>query len=144
MQGNPESRKSFARGIGNFGLWNLEFNSWNLELNPEIRNPAAFGIRNPSTIEKESGIVSGVQNPQRGIQDRRLSWFTWGEMSITLGSLSNDVSERRKSAGSGLFSFLDDGFAKIFSQIDLVRVKKPKNTNLYRQGILEEKGLTSG
>ena len=76
MQGNPESRKSFARGIGNFGLWNLEFNSWNLELSPEIRNPAAFGIRNPSTIEKESEIVSGVQNPQRGIQDRRLSWFT--------------------------------------------------------------------
>ena len=60
-------------------------------------------------------------------------------MNKTLGSLSNDVFERRKSAGSGLLSFLDDGFAKIFSQIALVRVKKLSNTNLYRQSILRGK-----
>ena len=44
-------------------------------------------------------------------------------------SLSNDVFERRTSTGSGPFSFLDDGFAQIFSQIVSIRVKKLSNTN---------------
>ena len=85
MQGNPESRKSFARGIGNFGLWNLEFNSWNLELSPEIRNPAAFGIRNPSSIDKESGIQyaeSRIHSVNPGSKTF-LDYLIWGEMSKT-------------------------------------------------------------
>ena len=46
-----------------------------------------------------------------------------------LGSLSNNVFERRTSTGSGLFSFFDGGFAQIFSQIASITVKKLKNTN---------------
>ena len=51
-----QSGKSFARGFRNFGLWILEFNSWIPELSPGIRNPAAIGIHNPSSTDKESGI----------------------------------------------------------------------------------------
>ena len=47
----------------------------------------------------------------------------------TLGSLSNNVFERRTSTGSGLFSFFDGGFAQIFSQIASITVKKLRNTN---------------
>ena len=93
-----QSGKSFARGIRNFGLWNLEFNSWNPELSP--RKPESKfnsqGIRNP---------VSRVQNLQRGIQDRRLSWFTWGEMSKTLGSLSNTFLSNANQPEVGFFHF---------------------------------------
>ena len=48
---------------------------------------------------------------------------------MKLGSLSNDVFERRTSTGSGLFSFFDGGFAQIFSQIASITVKKLRNTN---------------
>ena len=37
--------------------------------------------------------------------------------------------EQRTSIGSGLFPFLDDGIAQIFSQIVSIRVKKLCNTN---------------
>ena len=46
-----------------------------------------------------------------------------------MGSLSNDVFERRTSTGSGLFSFFDGGFTQIFSQIASITVKKLRNTN---------------
>ena len=46
-----------------------------------------------------------------------------------IGSLSNNVFERRTSTGSGLFSFFDGGFAQIFSQIASITVKKLGNTN---------------
>ena len=46
-----------------------------------------------------------------------------------LGSLSNNVFERRTSTGSGFFSFFDGGFAQIFSQIASIKVKKLRNTN---------------
>ena len=48
---------------------------------------------------------------------------------IPLGSLSNNVFERRTSTGSGLFSFFDGGFAQIFSQIASITVKKLRNSN---------------
>ena len=47
----------------------------------------------------------------------------------SIGSLSNNVFERRTSTGSGLFSFFDGGFAQIFSQIASIIVKKLRNTN---------------
>ena len=47
----------------------------------------------------------------------------------TLGSLSNNVFERRTLTGSGLFSFFDGSFAQIFSQIASITVKKLRNTN---------------
>ena len=46
-----------------------------------------------------------------------------------VGSLSSNLSERRTSTGSGLFSFFDGGFAQIFSQIASITVKKLRNTN---------------
>ena len=51
------------------------------------------------------------------------------EVWETIGSLSNNVFERRTSTGSGLFSFFDGGFAQIFSQIASITVKKLRNTN---------------
>ena len=48
---------------------------------------------------------------------------------LAIGSLINDVFERRTSTGSGPFSSLDDGFAQIFNQIVSIRVKKLSNTN---------------
>ena len=50
-------------------------------------------------------------------------------LAPSLGSLSNNVFERRTSTGSGLFSFFDGGFAQIFSQIASITVKKLRNTN---------------
>ena len=52
-----------------------------------------------------------------------------GVIEQSLGSLSNNVFERRTSTGSGLFSFFDGGFAQIFSQIASITVKKLRNTN---------------
>ena len=51
------------------------------------------------------------------------------QSSAIIGSLSNNVFERRTSTGSGLFSFFDGGFAQIFSQIASITVKKLRNTN---------------
>ena len=48
---------------------------------------------------------------------------------MIIGSLSNNVFERRTSTGSGLFSFFDGGFAQIFCQIASITVKKLRNTN---------------
>ena len=48
---------------------------------------------------------------------------------VSLGSLSNNVFERRTLTGSGLFSFFDGSFAQIFSQIASITVKKLRNTN---------------
>ena len=48
---------------------------------------------------------------------------------FSLGSLSKDVFERRTSTGSGLFSFLNGGFAQVFSQITSLTVKKQRNSN---------------
>ena len=50
-------------------------------------------------------------------------------MLLVIGSLSNNVFQRRTSTGSGLFSFFDGGFAQIFSQIAAITVKKLRNTN---------------
>ena len=61
--------KSFTRGIRNFGLWNLEFNSWNPDLSPEIRNPAAIKIRNPSSTDKES-IIQYMESRIHSVESR--------------------------------------------------------------------------
>ena len=64
-----------------------------------------------------SGISEDLDAPLKYVGD------------VSLGSLSTDVFERRTSTGSGPFSFLDDGFAQIFSQIVSIRVKKLSNAN---------------
>ena len=55
--------------------------------------------------------------------------FPVGKTMVLIVSLSNNVFEQLTSIGSGLFSFLDDGFAQIFSQIVSIGVKKLSNTN---------------
>ena len=45
-------------------------------------------------------------------------------------NLSKDVFERRTSTGSGLFSFLDSGFAHFLGQLVSIIVKTRRNTNL--------------
>ena len=47
-----------------------------------------------------------------------------------LVNLSSDVFERHTSTGSGVFSFLDGGFAQIFGQIVSIIVKRLRNANL--------------
>ena len=45
-------------------------------------------------------------------------------------NLSKDVFERRTSTGSGLFLFLDSGFAHFLGQLVSIIVKTRRNTNL--------------
>ena len=53
-----------------------------------------------------------------------------GAERTILVNLSKDVFERRMSTGSGLFSFLDSGFAQILGQLVSIIVKTLRNTNL--------------
>ena len=50
--------------------------------------------------------------------------------SFIIMNLSKDVFERRTSTGSGLFSFLDSGFAHLLGQLVSIIVKTLRNTNL--------------
>ena len=55
--------------------------------------------------------------------------------------ISNDVCERLKSNGSGLFAILSHDFEQSFGQIVSVRVKSVSNTDLVLSGhIKREKG----
>ena len=50
--------------------------------------------------------------------------------SLIIMNLSKDVFERRTSTGSGLFSFLDSGFAHLLGQLVSIIAKTLRNTNL--------------
>ena len=50
--------------------------------------------------------------------------------STLVGSLSNDVFERRTSTGCGLFALFSRDFEEIRGQNVPLRVKTPSNTNL--------------
>ena len=50
--------------------------------------------------------------------------------TLSLGSLSNSVFERRTSTGSGLFASLGSGSVETLGQIVFIREKKLSNTNL--------------
>ena len=39
-----------------------------------LRIQLTIGIQNPSSIDKDWNPVTGIRNPQRGIQNPRLSW----------------------------------------------------------------------
>ena len=73
------------------------------------------------------------EHPFKSIRRERviilLSDYVFDPLHLPLGSLSNNVFERRTSTGSGLFSFFVGGFAQIFSQIASITVKKLRNTN---------------
>ena len=58
-----------------------------------------------------------------------------------IGRLSSDVSERRTSTGSGLFTLLSHDLEQILGQIVSVRVKTLSNTNMVASRHLKrEKG----
>ena len=56
--------------------------------------PPTTGIQNPSSIEKDWNPVPGILNPQRGIQNPRLSW-------IPLHWASNDWYGMNRIPGKG-------------------------------------------
>ena len=65
---------------------------------------------------------------------------------MSLGSLNNEVFERRASIGSELFTILGSDFEKKknFQQIPSIRVKVLSNANLVASRHTEGQGLTSG
>ena len=95
------------------------------------------------SLQRYTSLDSGcIKNPL-GVPDERwkltrllmLLITNYGALShyvtfAILLSLSKDVFERRMSTGSGIFSFLHGGFAKIFGLIVSIIVKTFRNTNL--------------
>ena len=60
---------------------------------------------------------------------------------MPIGSLSNDVLERRMLNGSGRFALLSPGFEQMFGQIVSIRMKTIGNTNMVASRLIKrEKG----
>ena len=62
---------------GNFCWWNGI--SWALESGIQLKEsgiPLTTGIQNSSSTDKNWNPVPGIRNPQRGIQNPRLSWIS--------------------------------------------------------------------
>ena len=62
-------------GIWNLGSWNPEYSS----RNPESHKGLESEIQVPLT--KNWNLVLRIRNPWRGIQNPRLNFLTWGDMS---------------------------------------------------------------
>ena len=66
-------REIFALGIENQGIVSFNPESWVLESGIQL----PIGMRNPTFVEKGSNDpVPEFRNPQRGIQNSRMSWIT--------------------------------------------------------------------
>ena len=74
-------------------------------------------------------VISSLSNDNDDDGEHRKKKMNLRRLQLLLVSLSNNVFEQRTSTGSSLFSFLDDDFAQIFSQIASIRVKKLSYTN---------------
>ena len=62
---------------GNFCWWNPE--SWALKSGIQLKEcgiPLTIEIHNSSSTDKNWNPVPGIRNPQRGIQNPRLSWIS--------------------------------------------------------------------
>ena len=62
---------------GNFCWWNGQ--SWALESRIQLKESGillTIGIQNSSSTDKNWNPVPGIRNPQRGIQNPRLSWIS--------------------------------------------------------------------
>ena len=71
---SPHVRESGIRNPANFCFWNPE--SWVLESGIQLKESGIapmIGIQNPSSTDKDWNPVPGIRNPQRGIQNPRLS-----------------------------------------------------------------------
>ena len=84
-QCNPGSLSLMESGILGFGFWNLTLGFRNSA--PGIRNPAAIGIRNPSSTDKGSGIRY-VESRIHSVESMPgsktfLDYLIWGEISKT-------------------------------------------------------------
>ena len=102
----------------------------------------------PSTMKTKMESINWFQTTYQVQQKQRHSIVSWPSVSMKffkhhsevlsqvgaertiLVNLSKDVFERRTSTGSGLFSFLDRGFAQILGQLVSIIVKTLRNTNL--------------
>ena len=87
--------------------------------------------------ERSLVTASGLVEPSLSLS-RKSRPIMGLESCHSIGSLSNNVFERRTSTGSGLFSFFDGGFAQIFSQIASITVKKLRNTNFISRHVRRE------
>ena len=82
-------REPRFRNLGTFYLWNPE--SWALESRIQLKEsgiPLRIGIRNPSSICKESGLQhleSGIHGAESRIQLDKLDSLTKGEQLPTWG-----------------------------------------------------------
>ena len=75
-------------------------------------------------------IVNVVSQLHHWLEYLVLPFHLACEQAFLLVNLSRDVFERRTSTGSGLFSFLDSGFAHLLGQLVSIIVKTLRNTNL--------------
>ena len=102
--------------------------SWGTRLHPQNTHWFIweFPSQNKNTCraaQKEFVILETI----RGLVPKCVPQLSLGSLPETL---SKDVFERRKSTGSGSFSFMGSGLAQIFGQIVSMRVKTLSNTNL--------------
>ena len=72
---SPNARESgilenLAGKIRNPGLWNLEYSSRNTESHERLES------RILGPLKKNENLVPSFRNPQRGIQNPRLSWIS--------------------------------------------------------------------
>ena len=76
-----ESREIFYQQsvILSIGIQDTTQGIWNA--------PLTIGLRNPSSTDKDCNPVPGIWNPQRGIQNLRLSWLTLQGVSMCTTSL---------------------------------------------------------
>ena len=76
MKENTNHRVRISES-GNFCWWNPE--SWSLESGIQLKEsgiPLTIEIQNSSSTDKNWNPVPGIRNPQRGIQNPRLSWIS--------------------------------------------------------------------
>ena len=84
MTTSPHVRESGFCNLGNFCVW--------------IRSTAQ-GIQNPSSIKKDWNPVPGILNPQRGIQNPRLSWIPLHWASNDWHGMDKPVADPREGPG---------------------------------------------
>ena len=66
--------------------------------------PLTIGIQNPSSTNKDWNPVPGIRNPQRGIQNPRLSWIPL-YMGRHIANVTSAVCRRKQDRSLLLFTF---------------------------------------
>ena len=95
-------RKNFIRGIWTPGFWN-----------PESHYQLESGIQKPSSTDKYWNPVIVIRNPQRGVQNPRLSWIPshgaavreWWQTAVLSQAVRKQLSQTVLMIGSKPLSF---------------------------------------